>query len=110
MTLTDGLKRDADGRLSRTGKDVNTTNRMITLINKLFNRSPTLLEDIKFGIVDKPIDEYTSEFEAGLIDAGEYINGTPVEDSASNSTIDSSTYSPITDQDTVVDADLYINI
>ena len=110
MTLTDGLKRDADGRLSRTGKDVNTTNRMITLINKLFNRSPTLLEDIKFGIVDKPIDEYTSEFEAGLIDAGEYINGTPVEDSDSNSTIDSSTYSPITDQDTVVDADLYINI
>jgi len=110
MTLTDGLKRDADGRLSRTGKDVNKTNRMITLINKLFNRSPTLLKDIKFGIVDKPIDEYTSEFEVGLIDAGEYINGTPVEDSASTSTIDSSTYSPITDQDTVVDADLYINI
>jgi len=110
MTLTDGLKRDEDGRLSRTGKDVNTTNRMITLINKLFNRSPSLLEDIKFGIVDKPIDEYTSDFELGLIDAGEYINGTPIEDSASNSTIDSSTYNPITDQDTVVDADLYINI
>ena len=109
MTLTDGLKRDEDGNLNRTGKSVNTTNRMITLINKLFNRSPTLLEDIKFGLVDKPIDEYTSDFELGLIDNGEYINGAPIEDAAANSTIDSSTYSPITDQDIVVDADLYIN-
>ena len=110
MTLTDGLKRDADGNLSRTGKSVNTTNRMITLTNKLFNRSPTLLEDIKLGIVDKPIDEYASDFEVGVIDAGEYINGTPIEDTASNSTIDSDTYSPITGQDTVVDSDLYINV
>jgi hypothetical protein len=110
MTLTDSLRRDADGRLSRTGKSVNTTNRMITLINKLFNRSPTLIEDIKLGIVDKPLDEYAGDFEAGVVNAGEYINGTPIEDVASNSTIDSSTYSPITDQDTVVDSDLYINI
>ena len=110
MTLTESLRRDADGNLSRVGKSVNTTNRMITLTNKLFNRSPTLIEDIKLGIVDKPIDEYTSDFEAGVVDAGEYINGTPIEDTASNSTIDSSTYSPITDQDTVVDSELYINV
>ena len=110
MTLTDGLKRDEDGNLSRTGKSVNTTNRMITLINKLFNRSPALLEDIRFGIVDKPIDEYASDFEAGLIDGGGYLSGAPIEDSASNSTIDSDTYSPLTDQDVVVDSDLYINV
>ena len=109
MTLTDGLKRDSDGNLSRSGKAVNTTNRMITLVNKLFNRSPTLIEDVKLGIVDKPIDEFASDYEAGVIDAGEFINGTPTEDAASNSTIDSSTYSPITDQDAVVDSDLYIN-
>ena len=109
MTLTDGLKRDADGNLSRTGKAVNTTNRMITLINKLFNRSPALIEDVKLGIVDKPIDEFATDYEAGVIDAGEFINGTPTENVASNSTIDSSTYSPITDQDVVVDSDLYIN-
>jgi hypothetical protein len=83
---------------------------MITLINKLFNRSPTLLEDIKLGIVDKPVDEYGTNFEAGVVDAGEYLNGTPLEVLASNSTIDSSTYSPITDQDVVVDSDLYINV
>jgi len=110
MTLTDGLKRDADGNLSRSGKAVNTTNRMITLINKLFNRSPTLLEDIKLGIVDKPVDEYGTDFEAGVVDAGEYLNGTPIELADSNSTIDSSTYNPITDQDVVVDSDLYINV
>ncbi len=110
MTLTDSLKRDVDGNLSRTGKAVNTTNRMITLVNKLFNRSPTLLEDIKLGIVDKPIDEYSSDFEAGMIDAGNYANGVPIESAASDSTIDSSTYNPITDQDVVVDSDLYINV
>ena len=70
MTLTDGLKRDSDGNLSRSGKAVNTTNRMITLVNKLFNRSPTLIEDVKLGIVDKPIDEFASDYEAGVIDAG----------------------------------------
>ena len=109
MTLTDGLRRDADGNLSRSGKSVNTTNRMITLVNKLFNRSPALIEDVKLGIVDKPIDEFASDYESGVIDAGEFINGTPTENAASNSTIDSSTYSPITDQDAVVDSDLYIN-
>ena len=109
MTLTDGLKRDSDGKLSRDGKAVNTTNRMITLINKLFNRSPALLEDTKLGIVDKPIDEFASDYEAGVIDGGAFINGIPTSTTASTSTIDSDTYNPITDQDVVVDSDLYIN-
>jgi hypothetical protein len=109
MTLTDSLRRDPVGNLDRAGKSVNTTNRMITLINKLFNRSPVLIEDVKLGIVDKPIDEFATDYESGVIDAGEFINGEPTENVASNSTIDSSTYSPITDQDVVVDSDLYIN-
>ena len=83
---------------------------MITLVNKLFNKVPTLLQDIKLGIINKPLSEYTAEFEAGLIDAGDYINGITTEDASSVSIIDSSTYSPLTDQDTVVDSDLYINI
>ena len=109
MTLTDSLRRDSVGNLDRAGKSVNTTNRMITLINKLFNRSPALIEDVKLGIVDKPIDEFATDYESGVIDAGSFINGEPTENVASNSTIDSSTYSPITDQDVVVDSDLYIN-
>jgi hypothetical protein len=110
MTLTDSVKRDTEGKLSRSGKASNLTNRMINLVNKLFNKSPTLLQDVKLGIINKPLSEYTSEFEAGLIDGGEYISGTPTEDATTVSIIDSSTYSPLTDQDTVVDADLYINI
>ena len=110
MTLTDSVKRDADGRLNRSGKAVNLTNRMITLVNKLFNKVPNLLQDIKLGIINKPLDEYITEFESGLIDGGEYVSGQITEDAATVSIIDSSTYSPLTDQDTVVDADLYINI
>ena len=56
------------------------------------------------------LDEYASDFESGVIDAGIYRNGTPTEDAASNSTIDCSTYNPLTDQDTIVDSDFYINI
>ena len=83
---------------------------MIALINKLFNKSPTVLEDIKFGLINKPLLEYTNEFESGLIKAGEFINGDPLESASSVSTIDGSTYSPDTDLDTVVDADRYINV
>ena len=109
MTLTDSLKRDSDGNLSRSGQAVNTTNRMITLINKLFNKSPTVLDDLKFGLINKPLSEYTTSFESGLVGGGEFLSGLPVETSSSMSTIEGSTYSPDTDQDTVVDADLYIN-
>ena len=83
---------------------------MITLVNKLFNKVPNLLQDIQLGIINKPLDEYTDEFESGLIDGGEYISGELTEDASTVSIINSSTYSPLTDQDTVVDADLYINI
>ena len=110
MTLTDSLKRNADGELDRDGKAVNTTNRMISLINKLFNKSPTVLNDIKFGIINQPLSDYVQSFESGLVKGGEYSNGELVEVASSVSTIDGSTYSPDTDQDTVVDADLYINV
>jgi len=110
MTLTDSVKRDADGNLSRSGKAANLTNRMVTLVNKLFNKVPNLLQDIQLGIVNKPLDEYTTEFESGLIDGGSYISGELTEAANTVTIIDSSTYSPLTDQDTVVDADLYINI
>ena len=110
MTLTDGLKRDADGNLSRSGKVLNTTNRMISLINKLFNKSPTVLEDIKFGLISEPLIQYTTDFESGLVKGGDYVNGVPEEVASSVSTIEGSTYSPDTDQDTVVDADLYVNV
>jgi hypothetical protein len=83
---------------------------MISLINKLFNKSPTVLEDIKFGLISEPLIQYTTDFESGLVKGGDYVNGVPEEISSSVSTIEGSTYSPDTDQDTVVDADLYVNV
>jgi len=110
MTLTDSLKRDETGGLNRSGKAFNTTNRMIAMVNKLFNKSPTVLDDIKFGIVNKPLSEFTNIFEAGLLQAGDYINGELLDAAANTSNMDAGTYNPETAQDTVVDAGLYINV
>ena len=110
MTLTDSLKRDAGGNLDRDGESLNTTNRLIAMVNKLFNKAPTVLDDIKFGIVNKPLIEFTDAFESGLIKAGDYINGELVDSAVNTSDLDASTYSPDTAQDTVVDAGLYINV
>ena len=110
MTLTDSLKRDAKGNLDRDGQALNTTNRLLSMVNKLFNKAPTVLDDIKFGIVNKPLIEFTDAFESGLINSGDYINGELVDSAATTSNLDASTYSPDTDQDTVVDAGLYLNV
>jgi len=110
MTLTDSLKRDAVGNLDRDGRSLNTTNRLIAMVNKLFNKAPTVLDDIKFGIVNKPLIEFTDAFESGLINAGDYINGELVDSAVNTSDLDASTYNPNTAQDTVVDAGLYLNV
>jgi len=110
MTLTDSLKRDAKGNLDRDGQSLNTTNRLLSMVNKLFNKAPTVLDDIKFGIVNKPLIEFTDAFESGLINSGDYINGELVDSAATTSNLDANTYSPDTDQDTVVDAGLYLNV
>jgi len=110
MTLTDSLKRDETGGLNRSGKAFNTTNRMIAMVNKLFNKAPTVLDDIKFGIINKPLSEFTNVFEAGLLQAGDYINGELLDAAVNTSNMDAGTYNPETAQDTVVDAGLYINV
>jgi len=110
MTLTDSLKRDEQRKLDRSGRSLNTTNRMIAMVNKLFNKSPTVLDDIKFGIINKPLIEFTDIFESGLINAGDYINGELVDSAVNTSDLDAGEYSPEVDQDTVVDAGLYINV
>ena len=110
MTLTDSLKRDAKGNLDRSGKPLNTTNRMIAMVNKLFNKAPTVLDDIKFGIVNRPLIEFTNAFESGLLKAGEYTNGELLDATVNTSNLDAGAYNPETAQDTVVDAGLYINV
>ena len=45
-----------------------------------------------------------------MINAGDYINGELVDSAVNTSNLDASTYNPDTNQDTVVDAGLYINV
>ena len=109
MLLTDSVKRSSTGSLDRDGTLANTTNRMISLVSKLFNLSPQLLQDTKFGLLEQPSINYTSGFEVGLLIGGTYINGVPVENANNTSTLDCGTYSPATSQDTIVDSGFYVN-
>ena len=78
-------------------------------MNKLFNKSPTTLDDVKFGIVNRPLGEFVDSFETGFLQAGEYLNGEKLELATNTSNLDAGTFSPETAQDTVVDGGLYIN-
>lgn len=109
MLLADDIKRNAQGLLDRAGTVFNATSRFAQLVNKLFNLQPQVIENAKFGLIDQPLSEYTDEFEQGFVEGGEYENGEPTEVSASVVQIEASTYSPLTDQDRIVDAGIYIN-
>lgn len=109
MMMTDSIRRSSDGTLDRAGTPLNTTNRMMSMMSKLFNLTPLLIQDTKIGMLDEPLVSYTPEFEFGLIQGGLYRNGIPVESAAETSTIDCETYDPLTAQDTQVDGGLYIN-
>lgn len=109
MVMTDSIRRDADGNLNRAGTPLNTTNMMLFMMSKLLNLQPTQVQDVKIGMLDQPLINYTSGFKFGLTDGGLYRNGNPVEPAGSLSTIECSTYDPLTAQDTLVDAGLYLN-
>ena len=109
MLVTDSIRRSATNELDREGIQVNTTNRMISIISKLLNLTPPLIQDAKFGMLDEPLINYFSSFEFGLIQGGIYRNGVPIESVSSTSIIDCDTYSPLTSQDTVIDAGFYVN-
>lgn len=109
MMMTDSIRRNVDGQLDRNGVLVNSSNRMISMMSKLLNLQPTLIQDAKFGMLDEPLVNYVPDFEFGLIQGGTYLNGVPVEPASQTSLIDCETYTPLTAQDTIVDAGLYIN-
>lgn len=109
MTMVDNIRRDDNGQLDRDGRPVNTSNRMLSMMSKLFNINPELIQDTKIGMLNEPLVGYTPDFEFGLIQGGLYRNGVPVEPASATSTIECDTYSPLTAQDTVVDGGLYIN-
>lgn len=110
MLLTDSIKRGLQGELDRAGIPVNNTNRLISVISKLLNIEPTKISDTKIGLLNQPLVNYTQNFEFIFIDGGKYANGIPVESDQSLTTLDCSTYSPRTAQDTEVDCGFYINV
>ena len=109
MMMTDDIRRNDSGALDRGGTLQNSTQRMTAMMNKLLNIDPTLIQGNKFGMLDEPLVNYTTNFQYGIIQGGEYLNGAPIENPATVSTIECSTYDPLTAQDTVVDAGPYIN-
>ena len=109
MLMTDSIKKNTEGELDRSGLVVNSTNRMISMMSKLLNLTPSQIQDAKFGMLDQPLISYTPSFEFGFIDGGSYINGEPVNPVNQTSTIDCETYDPATAQDTLVDSGFYIN-
>ena len=105
--LTDNVVRDASGAISTSGTLQNSTQRLISIISKAVNLEPTLILSTKFGFLNQPLVNYVADYQFGLILGGEYLNGAPLEDPASVTIIDCSTYDPITAQDTLVDCGLY---
>jgi hypothetical protein len=110
MMMTDNIRRNEFGELDRNGTPLNTTNLMLFMMSKLLNLQPTLIQDAKFGMLNEPLINYVNTFKFGLTDGGTYLNGIPTESSNTISTIECSTYTPYTAQDTLVDADSYLNV
>ena len=74
--LTDNIQRDAYGNIvSSSGTVQNSTQRMIAVVSKVVNLNPTLIVSTKFGFLDQPLINYTADYQFGLIDAGQYLNG-----------------------------------
>lgn len=108
MQMTGAIKRNAEGELDRDGITQNATMGMLNMMQKVFNIDPTLITDVKVGMLDQPLTDYTSDFQFGEIDGGTYINGTPVV-APDDSELDCRTYSTPDPQPIQVDCGLYIN-
>lgn len=105
--VTDNIRRNNDydpndpnsDRFSFTGKPLNVTNTMLTVMQKMLNVDMKLIQTAKFGMLDQPITDYSSTFSSGVIDCGTYLNGLPAD-------YDPSTGVRTTD---VLDCGTYIN-
>jgi hypothetical protein len=115
MLLTDNIRR-ADGELNRSGALQNGTQQLIFVINKLFNVPVATLLGEKFGMLDQPLYNYTPEYQYGLINNSNYLNGVPysvplagtttsgavTEDAASVTVLDCGSYDPYVNQELVI--------
>lgn len=110
MYATDSVRRGANNELNFDGVPVNTTTTLLTVLQKMFNLDTQLIQSAKFGLLTKPLIDYTPDFRFGEIDCGSYLNGAPLD--ASPETLDCGTYlngSRTAAPFTVVDCGTYSN-
>ena len=107
MKLLDAVKRDGK-ELTRDGVLVNKAATTLMNMQKVLNLDFNLLDDVRIGMLDQPLSDYTSDFQFGLVDGATYLNGSPI-DGEGVSNMDCSTYNPGVLQDINVDAGPYIN-
>jgi len=85
--VTDNIRRNPDydpnnpnsNRFSFTGRPLNVTNTMLTVMQKMLNVDMSLLQTANFGMLDQPLTDYNSTFSSGVIDCGTYLNGNPLD-------------------------------
>ena len=121
MLLTDNIRR-VSGELDRSGKLQNGTQQMVFVISKLFNVDVSVLSGEKFGMLDQPLYNYTPEYQYGLINNADYLNGVPysvalagtttpgvvTEDPATVTILDCGVYNPYVNQEITIDGGTYV--
>lgn len=120
MMMSDDIRR-VDGVLNRAGPLLNTTERMSDMMSKIVNVEPSVILSENFGMLDQPLYNYDQSYQSGLLNGGNYLNGSPfgittastttpgveTEDPATVTVLDCLTYSPNTSQEFTIDAGYY---
>ena len=107
MKLTDTIRRD--GReLSRDGRLLNNAASTLMSMQKVPNLDFKLIEDVRIGLVNQPLTDFTPDFQFGEVEGGTYLNGERIT-GAGVSSMDCSTYNPGVEQSINVDAGAYLN-
>jgi len=107
MKLTDTIRREGN-ELSRDGKILNNAATTLMTMQKVLNLDFDLIEDVRIGLVNQPLTDFTPDFQFGEIEGGTYLNGERITGTGISS-MDCSTYNPGVEQSINVDAGLYIN-
>lgn len=100
MEITDDHRRNEFGRLDRTGVQLNRTETMTSMMNKLLNIPPYKVLSENFGMLTEPLNNYPGAFQFGKVDCGAYLNGVPYSINGSSTTL----IDPITGQPNTYDA------
>ena len=120
MLLTDDIRR-TEGDLNRSGALKNETQRLISIVSKLFNVSPSVILGEKFGLLDQPLYNYAPGYQFGLINNSSYLNGVPysvalagtttsgvvTEDPNTVTILDCGIYDPYANQEFTIDGGTY---